>query len=58
MKTSSRIFAAIFTILGICATAAVVSGASHQKFVAVGCFILAFVLYADSMSTPKSPKEV
>jgi len=48
MRTSSRIFAALFLALGIFCIGAVIYGATHQVYTAGICLAMALVLMADA----------
>lgn len=49
MKTTSKVFSAIFLALGICAALAALGGATHQWFVAILCFVISSVLAAETI---------
>ena len=53
MRTSSIIFAALFTMLGLLALAGALTGAKHQWFMVAICSIMAVALAGDAMKKPE-----
>jgi uncharacterized membrane protein YgaE (UPF0421/DUF939 family) len=54
MKTSSKIFAALFTILCLLATGAVICGKTHQWVMAVASGVMAAALWAEVFQKEKT----
>ena len=50
MKTSSKIFAAFFSVLSLVAAGAALGGATHQWFTAALCAAVALALVADILN--------
>jgi hypothetical protein len=52
MKTSSKVFAIVFSILGLgSGIGALFFGATHQWAITAICFVLASILYEDACIT-------
>ncbi len=58
MKTSSKIFAVLFFVLGLTAAGAALYGASHQWFMAGICALADIVLLDDILKETESNKNV
>jgi len=54
MKTSSKIFAVLFLVLGLTAAGAALYGATHQWFMAGVCALADIVLLDDILKETKS----
>jgi len=50
MKTTSEIFSLIFLAIGVWATLAAMGGATHQWYVAVGCYIFSAILSPEAIA--------
>lgn len=54
MKTASRIFSVLFTILCLLATGAVMCGKTHQWVMAVASGVMAAALWAEVLQKEKT----
>jgi len=54
MKTASRIFATLFTILCLVATGAVICGKTHQWVMLVGSGVMAIAMWSEVLKKEKT----